>query len=467
MSTVFGWGRAFGVVAFASALLAAGVASADVTLLERDGWTVFINGRAQAFLSYNNGDGYPAQVVDGNMKSVSLQGGGIDRSQAYVELPENAAGEDPGKVEELRIRTGFVGNVFGFGVIKEIGDDNEVLGYTAVTTIIESPDRRKYLGVIPDWRESYLQIRGPWGSLLAGRANTLFSRGATEITYLYGFKYGLGFPGSVTFNGPGAAHVGFGVLGNGFGGGLMYATPSLGGLQISAGLYDANNIPGAGWERVRWPRPESEITYQADFGDVGMIKLFVNGAFQKLYQNSGPRDATAVGVGYGARIELGPVRLGLAGHYGKGVGMNFAFDPSPSIANPNDLVHELRSFDGYYAQLMVLATKKFGISAGAGMTRAKQVDSDKVDPKDDDMNPATPAGDDDGTPGPDSIGHALIDSQVGISGGLTYHISDNLHLNVDYFRAMYTWYTPSPTGPGIGAPKQNFHFLSGGITYDW
>lgn len=458
---------AFGAAAFVASLLTVGNASAEVTLLDKDGWRVFMKGRAQAFLNYNNGDGFPTQVTDGNMNPVELLGGGIERSNAYVELSKGASGDDAGKVHELRLRTGFTGNVLGFGIAKKINEDNTVLLYNAVTVVIESPDRRKYMGVVPDWRESYLKVMGPWGSLLAGRANTLFSRGATEITFLYGFQYGLGFPGSVTFNGPTAAHVGFGVLGNGFGGGLVYATPSLGGLQISAGLYDANNIPGAGWERVRWPRAESEITYQADFGALGMLKLFVNGAVQKLYQGSGPNDTMAMGVGYGGRIELGPVRLGLAGHYGQGIGMNYSFDPSPSIANPNDLVHELRTFDGYYAQLMVAAHKTFSISAGAGITRAKQLLSDQVDAKDNDMMPETPASDDDGTAGPDSVGHTLIHSQLGLSGGLTYHVSEHLHLQVEYFRAMFTWFLPSPTAPGLSAPEQNFHFVNAGITCDF
>ena len=89
-----------------------------------------------------------------------------------------------------------------------------------------------------------MRVTSFWGSLTAGRTLTLFSRGATEITYLYGYRYGLGFPGTVSdFSQSTAGSVGFGVLGNGFGAGLVYATPVMGGLQISARRLRRRRLP--------------------------------------------------------------------------------------------------------------------------------------------------------------------------------------------------------------------------------
>jgi hypothetical protein len=473
----------FSVIAVAAVSLIPRSADAEITLVDKDGWTVYMNGRAQAFLNYNNGDGYPKnKVIDGNGSSVELIGGGQTESDAYTEFPtreEQQAAQarmelpSAGKVQELRLRTGFVGNVLGFGIKKRINDNTEVLAYTAVTTYIDSTNRRKYLEVRPDWRESYLKIIGPWGSVLAGRTGTLFSRGATEITYLYGFKYGLGWPGnvsSVNGSGPGAGSVGFGVLANGFGAGIVYATPNLAGAQVSVGVYDANSLVGSGtWERVRWPRAETELTFERKLGGTGMFKLFANGAWQKVYSTQTPSNGTILGAGVGGRVEVGPVHLGVAGHRGKGVGMDFALQPTPAIWDYRPEYSDnlkLRTFTGIYAQAMVSATKALDLAVGAGQTSVAQNPEDKVDSKDDDMNPATPAASD-GTGGYDSAGFVTIKSQTGINASVTVHATEDIHLAFEYFRAMFEWYKPSPAGPDTIQPKQNFHVINAGITYTW
>jgi hypothetical protein len=474
--------RALAALALVGAFLLPRAASAEVTLVEKDGWTVFINGRVQAFLNYNQGDGYPQPAVkDANGKNVTLRGGGADPADAFHEFPDLPADGTPltpeqsvGKVQELRIRTGFVGNVLGFGIKKKINDNTEVQAYTAVTTYIDSTTRRKYLEVKPDWRESFLQITAPWGSVTAGRFLTLYSRGATEITYLYGFKYGLGWPGgisSINGSGPGAGHVGFGVLGNGFGGGIAYATPSLAGLQVNVGLFDANSLVGSRWERLKWPRAETEVTFDKKLGGGTFFKVFANGAWQKVYDKENTQNRTLLGAGYGGRVEVGPVKLGLAGHYGKGVGLDFALQPSVAIWDNHEYLVEdapLRAFMGYYAQAMVSATKSLDISAGFGATNVLQNDEDKVDLRDDDSNPATPAAGDspDKMTPVDSVGYVTIKRQMGISAGATIHVTENIHVALEYFRAMFEWYRPTPALAGAN-PKQNFNVVNAGITYAW
>jgi len=463
--------------------LSAAPARGEITLVETKEWRVFARGRMQAFLNYNQGDGLPRSPLDANGNAVSLLAGGDDSPVALKE------GEDPnrvaGEIQDLRIRTGFVGNVLGLGFTHRLSDDLEVTGYTAVTTYIDSTARRKYAPVTPDWRESYLQVTGTWGSLTAGRTLVLFSRGATEITYLYGYEYGLGWVGNVSTlgtNGPSAGLVGFGVLGNGFGAGISYATPNLLGAQLSVGLYDANNIPGSGTlERTRWPRAESELTYEAAFGRSAMLKLFVNGAYQKIYERSGFRDQTIAGVGYGGRFELGPVHLGLAGHQGKGIGVNFALEPNDSGWHPSLPDRKFREVDGYSVHLQVSPSEKFDLMAAAGITRIHRLDEDKYDTRDSDdddrnrdglvdANPAlaaTPALDDDGVAGPDSVGFVPLKHQIGLSAGVTYHLSPSLHLALEYFRAMFKWHTPVPYLAGADGEEQNFDVVNLGITYDF
>jgi hypothetical protein len=461
--------------------LHAASAHAEVTLIETPTWRVFATGRMQAFLNYNQGGGLPRSPLDANGNAVSLLAGGDDSPVALNE------GEDPnqvaGEVQDLRIRTGFVGNVLGLGFTNRLGEDTEVTGYTAVTTYIDSTARRKYAPVSPDWRESYLRITGPWGSLTAGRTLVLFSRGATEITYLYGYEYGLGWVGNVSTlgaNGPSAGHVGFGILGNGFGAGVSYATPDWLGAQLTVGLYDANNIPGSGTlERTRWPRAESELTYQASLGDSFMLKLFVNGAWQKIYERSGFRDQTISGVGYGGRFELGPVHLGLAGHQGRGIGVNFALEPNDSGWHPSLPERTFREVDGYSVHLEISPSEKFDLMAAAGITRVHRLAEDKFDTRDSDDDDrdrnglvdadpsalATPPADDDGVPGPDSVGFVPIKHQIGLSAGVTYHMTPSLHLALEYFHATFEWHIPVPYLAGTVGEQQSFDVVNLGLTY--
>jgi hypothetical protein len=465
---------AVGIATLVASLFLPAVAKAEVTLTEKDGWTVYINGRIQAFLNYNYGTGFPQNVRDANGNQVTtLQGGGIHTDEAQPWRGKGpTADNDPGQVQELRIKSGFVGNVLGFGIKKQITKDTEVLGYTSVTTYIDSTNRRKYLEVRPDWRQGFMKISGPWGAVTAGRDLVLFNRGATEISFLYGFKYGMGWVGSVSNlsgTGPTAGHCGFGVLCNGFGAGISYTTPSLAGAQLQIGIYDAQMLPGSAlWERTMWPRGEAEAWYETKLGTMGMLKLFANGAYQKLYKLGTTGNVTIAGAGYGARVEVGPVKLGLAGHYGTGIGMDFALQPTEAVYHPTHPDRILRTFDGYYGQLMVSPLKTFDIMAGVGMTRVKLLEEDKTDQADDDMTAATPASNDDGNPKQnDPVSHIPIKHQIGISGGIAHHLTDYLHLQLEYFRAMFEWYAPSPSLPGVSGPQQSFHVVNAGITYDF
>lgn len=466
-------------------------AAADVTLTEHDGWEVFLNGRIQTFANYNQGNGRPANgststFVDNNMKTVEVRGGGVERYTGVLPEYSNPGNEatatDQGTVQEMRVRSGFTGNVLGFGIRKKISEATEFLGYTAVTVGIDSEQRRKFSPVNPDWRESFLRVTSSWGSLTAGRALTLFSRGATEITYLYGYRYGLGFPGTITnFSQSTAGSVGFGVLGNGFGAGLAYATPRMGGLQVTVGMYDATTLPNTPLlNRAKWPRGEGEATFERKFGSTGFLKLFVNGAFQRLHDLEGsPLYADAYGSGFGGRLEIGPVKFGLAGHYGKGVGVTYSLEPHYSvyfIERTREALDDqtstcgmsggqrgcpavkMRTVDGGYAQAQVAVTKAIDVRAGAGVTRVHQLPEDR----DASWKLVNAGGITDS-----SVGYVTIRQQVGIGAGLTIHAAENLHVTIEYFRAMFQWYRPVPAVPGSPYPSQTLNFVNTGVTYDF
>lgn len=431
-------------------------ARAEIPIVDIGGWQFYTNGRVSAFVSYANGDSFPPNHQDYNGNQITiLPGAGLDVSNASTDAP----GSEQGHHESTRVRSGFVGNVLGFGLRRSLTEATTLEAYMHIASYIESESRRKYRPVPADVREAYAKFEGPWGSLLAGRSLTLFSRGATIIDFLYGHGYGVGFPGSVDSNGPTAGHIGFGVLGNGFAAGIVYETPSLAGLKLAIGAYDPSSLVGSPWVRTKWLRPEAEVNYELSLGDLGLVHLFVNGTWQKLFK-AGDTDSTdAIGAGYGGRIELGPVHLGVAGHRGKGLGLSYALEPSEttvaSFPGQND---ELRYTDAYYVQGQ-LALGSFDLSAGIGATRVHLLDNDKIDLRDDDSNPATYSDDDDATPGlPDPIEFSVAKQQLGISAGVVYHFSEQLHLDVDYFRAQFEWHQ---------GEKQSVNFVNAGMTVQW
>jgi hypothetical protein len=413
-----------------------GRARADVTLARPSGeagWELFTDGRINSFFSYANGDGFPLDR-DGRL----VRGGGAPGNARREPLPGSTTGElTQGTMESMRVRSGFLGNIFGLGMRRPLGQHSRIVGYLSIWAHIESEDRRKYLPVTADVREGYVKMEGPWGSFLAGRSLALFSRGATEIDYLYGHGLGLGFPGAIDFKGPAAGHIGFGVLGNGFAAGFVYTTPTLAGFQLTMGLYDPSSLVGSKLERTGLARPEAELTFQLAPSARTKLVLFVNGAWQKLYERNGTFETTAYGAGYGGRVELGPVRLGVAGHQGIGLGLNYALEPSAATYTDTS---ELRKSDGYYGQLQV-ALGKVALSAGYGATRIHALPIDWM------PEPTT------GQPK-----YSVIRQQVGTSGGILYHATDYLHFSADYFRAYFDWWLEE---------QQIVHFVNLGTTVTW
>jgi hypothetical protein len=224
------------------------------------------------------------------------------------------------------------------------------------------------------------------------------------------------------------------------------------------GVYDPSGLVGSPWERTKYPRPEGELTYDLDF-DSGLLHLFVNAGWQKIYERNNIRDVTVSGVGYGARVEVGPVHLGLAGHTGRGLGVSYAFEPSAATYGQPQQNSELRSFDGFYGQLQ-LALGKVDLQAGAGITRVKPLVYDRVNFIDDDANPNTAALNDDADPTQnDPLTFNLLKHQLGVSAGIVYHVSDLLHVDLDYFRADFRWQ--------LGDQKQILQFVSAGTTFEW
>jgi hypothetical protein len=422
-------------------------AMAEKVLVKTDDWEVYTEGRVGAFASYVRGDGYPQPINDAQGVQIQDAQGGGWKAAIEQGAPDAVTGQpDQGMINSMRVRSGMMGNILALGVRYPITPEIKASGFIQIWAWAESTGRVKSNINYADVRQGYGKLESPYGTLLVGRQRCLFSRGATDINVNYAHKWGVGFFSSngIDVNGPSLGQIGFGVLGSGFSAGIMYATPTFEGLQLNVGAFDPIQLQGNGaFGRTKFLRPETELTFERPLGDKVKVGAFVNGAYQKIYkegyceaQPGLPCEQTAAGFGYGARLEVGPVHLGVAGHRGKGLGFNYALEPSDTAIDQSGL---LRLVDGYYVQSQVVI-EQFDLFAGWGIARAFLTSYDKT--------PAQPG----------AMTHSIIKYHMGINGGVVYNVTPNLHVDFDYFRAAAQWYL---------GQSQVLNAFNTGMTVNW
>jgi hypothetical protein len=408
------------------------MAHAEVSIAKSDTWEVYADGRVNAFLSYAQGDGNPIPLVMG--ESIPL-GGGLN---AGIEQNPGPVGPDgtnlQGTIQMLRVRSGFVPNTLGFGLRKQLSQTTLLRVYVSFWGLIEPANLRKTDTLPAQMQEGYSKVEGPWGSFLAGRAISLYSRGSTENDFLYGHGYALGFPGNIDNHGNTAGMIGFGVLAVFFSPGLVYATPKAGGLQLSVGVYDPSAL-GGGFDKNKWPRPEAELTFDAQVS-ILKVHLFANGETQDLYRAGSNTATRSTGGGAGGRFEVGPWHLGVAGHYGKGLGLGYALEAGAVSVSNN---FELRTFRGFSA-LAQYAAPRFDVNLGYGFSETFMLASDKI--------PAP------GLPN----GTFSLPKQTAYSAVFVFHASEHYHLTLDFMHVDARW--------SLGE-KQVMNFLSTGAVATW
>lgn len=429
-------------------------AAAEVTFIEKDGFSFFTDGRINAFFSQGIGDDFPQPTDNPNGPSHTVVGSGQPFTAGYV----SNQGDANGRYNGQRIRSGFLASILAFGMKGQISETTRIKAYVSLwgTAQTYARDRTQDVGRSTskgfDVREGYLNVEGPWGGVTAGRQLGIFGRmGTAEIDFNYGHNYGLGLPCVDDFYAS-CGHIGTGTLGPGFAAGFVYATPNLSGVKLQAGIFDPVRLLGV-WERVPYPRPEGQLSYERVLSPTVMFKLAVEGMYQYMGILGDTRSTSVWGVSGGGRLEMGPVRLGLSAFRGKGLGDYVALQNSSSSFSTT--TQELRSFSGLYAQSALV----FGpsqISLGVGQVIDDQLASDKIDPS---------------TSG--------LKSQTGLSLGYYHNVTDHLALGVDYFRFQTDWWgAPNSmvdpnTGsivilPGVLKPeKQVINFFNAGATYHW
>ncbi len=395
-------------------------ASAEIPLASAKGWELSLDGRLNTFLSVAFGDALPA---------------GEQIWQGFYDY-----GDENGHLTMSRIRTGFIQNVLGFTLKKQLSNDTTLTGRFAPWVGI-SQARSKIDYPTVDIREVYFKVDGPWGGVLAGRNLSLFSRGPILLDYEIEHAYGLGSPCAIrTVTGGACGHAGFGILFPGFNAGIVYNTPEIAGFQLSAGMYDPSAIAERSYERTPYPRMEGELTFKVP----KYFNASVSGQWQRLGQNATPYlEVDALGVSGSVGANLGPVQLGVAGFYGQGGGIYAALEDYPLFADDQGVLRHQRG-------ILALGSVTFGstkIAGGGGFTQIIKTVNDPT--------------------GPFTHGN-YPKQQTGISAGVYQHINESLILALEYFRATYSWYdefdSTDPTMMRVLSPVQTVNLINVGGT---
>jgi hypothetical protein len=416
------------LLSVAALTLLARPAAADVEIVSNQGWTLSTDGRINSFLSIARGDAIPTG------------------EQTYTGLDDEVTPD--GKIASARVRTGFIESVLGFSLKKQL--EENVTATARVAMWMEASSQREWADEpAVDAREAYFKIDAPWGGFLAGRAMSLFSRGAILLDYDLEHNYGLGHPcATKVVSGGACGHSGFGILFPGFHAGLVYNTPNLAGLQLSAGLFDPAQLSEGAYRRTPLPRFEAELTFKAP----DYFRAFAGTLWQRVSRNqtdpvsmaSVARDSDAAGVSYGLMVNGGPLAAGFSGYYGKGLGLY-----TPLEDNPVNILNSgaLRKQNGYYgaASLTISQTK---LAGGLGISRLERSDEDP----------------------PDTGASIIPKQQFGISAGVYQGLYKTVTLALEYFRAQTTWFNHGQMvagGTDIIRPVQTVNFVNVGATLVW
>jgi predicted porin len=394
-------------------------ALAEIEFFSKDGWSIATNGRANGFYSFEWGDFEPT--------------GGNPGMGGIVSTPFQAAPDaNPKKFTVSRVHTGFVGSILGFTVRRELSPTLRASMHMELWWPIETDQFKGYSSMAPDPRESYARLEGPWGTIHVGRSLGLHDRGATLTDFLYGNGYSIGGPCNAILQGPLCGNMGYGYQFPGFNASISYITPKLAGFQLTVGAFDPTKVGYGGNELLRLPIPrvETEATY--DYVGSGFsAALYANGMWQRTGGDapSGEhKTVTGYGVGYGARVELGGLKLGAGGNFDVGGGdFTALFGPVPL-----DSALELRHTDGYFGHAMY----SFGsvdVAAGAGITRIRETTNDILTEK------------------------SVIKQRVGGHLTFNYHI-EPVVFNAQVFKAHHKYWR---------GEKQDMTFIHTGMTFVW
>lgn len=444
MTSAMKWGTAGAVLM--AVLSWRATAFGEVTIVEQGGWKLTTDGRVNAFMSVDRGNGIPEGQPD------------------YVgTVTKDRTKDAAGNIRGTRIRNGFLSSIIAFELTNQVSENLKVTARVGLWMNASSGRTKNNIGPV-DPRELYAKLEGNWGSFLGGSHLSLFGRGGIMTDYQIAHNYGLGYPCQIEDASGGACGMaGFGAPFPGFDPGFVYTTPNLGGFELAVGAYDPATVGLGQLNRAPWPRMEAE----ASFTVKKWVRVFASAFYQPLEgtitnPDVAMRDtvplidinATAQGAQGGLLVTLGPVMFGGAAFAGQGMSSMMAVDENQSsFSSARGTPRKSRGAFGLGA--ITLESLHLKLAGGAGFF---SLDKAPDDPE------AVAAGGTVGNP-------QLLKQNLGYTVGL-YKSFGPAHLALEYFRAEHTLYPYGTMDPNTGAifintPRQAVNFVNAGLTVAW
>jgi hypothetical protein len=161
---------------------------------------------------------------------------------------------------------------------------------------------------------------------------------------------------------------------------------------------------------------ESEITYNATFGEANKVLIWANGLYQNAERTLADEpfteeadDVNGIGVGGGLRLDVSGFSLTGSGYYGEGLGSTLIFTTPLGV----DAIGNERTSFGYIAQALYTPPGSMWTIGGSyGDSRLDQTDNDEATAND-----------------------SLLESNRAIIGTVVYQATPALKVVFEYTRA--------------------------------
>jgi len=355
-------------LALCANVTAAGRAQAELTLYDKDGWSIKHDGRAQGFYMLSFGDTNPKPatppVID-------------------FDFLGTTPGNDSNKFVSSRFRSGWTGGRFNWRVTKQTSTDTKVSAYLGIAYSISTQNNPSATDNLWDIRNGYVEVEAPWGDLVVGRSVGLYTLGSIIHTVnLTSAAVGLGNTCGTGGDNLSCYTSGYGVKFPGFWAGFFYTTPDLSGLKIKLAALDPVQIgqdPAMGappdsqaWGRTPLPHFQTLITYSVTAGPVKLSPHF-NGFWQRVGRGGTTQWRDPMGGGAGLDLEVGPFKIGGGGSYEHGTNLYVPLVGRETIDGDGNL----RNGVSFYADAM-LSIGQVDISGGYGQSGLKRTSFDKA-----------------------------------------------------------------------------------------
>jgi hypothetical protein len=361
-----------GVLACATVFSAAN-ARAEIVLYDKDGWSVKTDGLAQGFFMHTSGDAAP----NGTTPFVKFD---------FLDTgPANA----DGSFQSTRFRSGWTGGRFNWRITRQMSETIKVSAFLGIAYSISSQNAPAKTNNMWDIRNGFLEINAPWGDLVVGRHVGLYTLGSI-ISTINNTSAALGLGNTCGTNGDGLSCYtsGYGVKFPGFWAGVVYTTPSIGGLKLKVAAYDpvaiGANINGQNadnmerpvsqlWAKTPLPHFQALALFETAIGGL-QLKPFFNGFTQQVGRTVANEDRTLTtwGAGLGLDVVFGGLKVGAGGSTENGTALYLPLQGAGETVDGNG---NLRKGSSVYVHGMY-TLGNVDIGAGWGQATLDRTDFD-------------------------------------------------------------------------------------------